>query len=133
MHHKLGLALFLGAAVPLLMLGTPALGGDGVAVNITNDGIDDIVVTVYDMTLGPGAIVLSHTRISGFTTIPLSVAPDASGKANVAWTAVTTDSNDRKCGHAETVGLGDYSSVQVHADSNCAVGPPAASAATLVR
>jgi len=123
--------LFLGVAV--LLLGTPALGGDGVAVNITNDGIDDIVVTVYDMTLGPSAIVLPHTRISGFTTIPLSVAPDASGKANLAWTAVTADSNDRKCGHAETVGLGDYSSVQIHADSNCATSQSAASAATFVR
>lgn len=115
------------AAVPLALLAAPALSGDGVTVNITNDGTDDIVVTVYDTTLGPNAVVLSHTKITGFTTVPLSLAPDASGHGNISWTAVTADANDRKCGHADNMGLGDATAVKVRADSECKVSAAGAS------
>jgi hypothetical protein len=108
-------------AAPLLLAACAALGsGDGMSVKITNDGTEDIVVTVYDMTAGPNAVVLSHAHINGFTTIPVSVAPDASGRANLAWTAVTADPRDRKCGHEE-VAVGDAATVTVHADSSCNV------------
>jgi hypothetical protein len=106
---------------PMLLCGAvAAASGEGVTVNITNDGTEDIVVTVYDTTIGPDAVVLPHTRLNGFTTIPVSVSPDASGRANLSWTAVTADAKERKCGHAERLGLGDSSSVMVHADSACA-------------
>jgi hypothetical protein len=118
MHRKLGLAL-LFSVLPLLLLGSTALGGDGVAVKITNDGTENIVVTVYDMTLGPNAVVLSHARINGFTTVPLSMVADQRGRANVSWTAVTAGSNARKCGHEDSVNLSNSSSVTVHADSSC--------------
>jgi hypothetical protein len=111
------------AAVPLALLATPAFSADGVSLNITNDGTDDIVVTVYDTTLGPKAVVLAHARINGFTTIPLSVAADDTGRANISWTAVTADKNDRKCGHADNIGLGDSSAVTVRADSDCSTVP----------
>ena len=39
-------------ALPLSMIGT-ALGGEGVQLKITNDGTQDIVVTVYDMNAQP--------------------------------------------------------------------------------
>jgi hypothetical protein len=132
MQHKLGLPLLLGV-VCLVLLATPALSGEGIAVNITNDGTEDIVVTVYDMTLGPNAVVLSHARLNGFTTIPLSVAPDASGRANLSWTAISADSHDRKCDHADSLGLGDSSSISVHADSHCATGQAAATLTSYVR
>jgi len=109
MNRKFGLAV-LASAIPILLLGSAALGGEGIQVSIKNDGTDDILVTVYDMTLGPNAVVLSHARVNGFTTIPLSVAPDATGRANVSWTAVTADANGRKCGHADQLGLGDSAS-----------------------
>ncbi len=118
MKHAISKTLLYGLAPPLLASAT-ALGGEGVAVNITNDGTEDIVVTVYDMTIGPDAAVLSHARINGFTTVPVSVAPDASGRAILSWTAITTDSNGRKCGHEERVAVGDSSSLTVHADSSC--------------
>lgn len=109
------------ATMPLaLLLATPALSANGVSLNITNDGTDDIDVTVYDTTLGPKAVVLAHARINGFTTVPLSVAADDTGRGNISWTAVTADKNDRKCGHADNVGLGDSTAVKVRADSNCA-------------
>jgi hypothetical protein len=65
-------------ALPLLLVGSAA-GGEGIQVKITNDGTQDIVVTVYDMNAEP------------------------------------------KCGHADTVTLGNDSSVNVHADSSCGV------------
>jgi hypothetical protein len=119
MNRKLKAILL--SAVPLLLVSAAALGGEGVAVKITNDSTDDIVVTVYDMSVGPNAVVLSHTRINGFTTVPVSVAPDATGRANLSWTAVTTDANGRKCGHEDGVELRDSSSLTVHADGSCSV------------
>ncbi len=133
MHRKKLALTLVVAALPLLLLGTAALGGEGVALNISNDGTEDIVVTVYDMTLGPTAVILSHTRINGFTTIPLSVSPDSSGKANVSWTAISADSIDRKCGHADRVGLEDSSSVTVHADASCGASAPVASLTSVSR
>jgi hypothetical protein len=129
MNRKLGLAV-LASAIPLLLLGSVALGGEGIQVSIKNDGTDDILVTVYDTTVGPNAVVLSHARINGFTTIPLSVVPDATGRANLSWTAVTADANGRKCGHADHVGLRDAASVTVHADSTCPASQPAAKTAS---
>jgi len=131
MHRKFGLGLIL--AMPLLLSGTPVLGGDGISLNIVNDGTQDILVTVYDTSLGPNAVVLAHARVNGFTTIPLSVSLDANGMANVSWTAVTADANDRKCGHAERVGLADSSSVTVRADGECKASEPAVMPAALVR
>jgi hypothetical protein len=120
MHRKIGKVLIFAVA-PLLLIAATALGGEGVAVNITNDGTDDILVTVYDMTVGPNAVVLAHARLNGFTTVPISATPDANGLANLSWTAISADANARKCGHANSTGLSDSSSLTVHADSNCSV------------
>ena len=106
-------------AAPLLLAATTAFGGDGVDVTITNDSTEDLVVTLYDESIGPNAVVLAHAHISGFTSIPVSVSPDASGHASVSWTATTTDSNFRRCGHQDAVQLGDSGALTVHADSNC--------------
>jgi hypothetical protein len=119
MQRKILITLCI-AAMPLAFLTKPAFSDNGVSLNITNDGTDDIEVTVYDTTLGPKAVVLAHTRINGFTTIPLSVAADDTGRGNISWTAVTADKNDRKCGHADNIGLGDSAAVKVRADSDCA-------------
>jgi hypothetical protein len=105
-------------ALPLLMIGT-ALGGEGVQVKITNDGTQDIVVTVYDMNANPRAILLQNARINGFTSVPLSAIADATGRANLAWTATSVDPTSAKCGHADTLGLANDSAVNVHADSSC--------------
>jgi hypothetical protein len=106
--------------LPLLLLGPAALGGlNGVDVKITNDGTEDIVVTVYDASTQPNSVVLSHERINGFTSVPVSLVADAAGRANLSWTAVTADPNARKCGHESKLGLIDAASVSVHADSSC--------------
>ncbi len=41
-------ALLISSCLALLLAGT-ALGGEGIDVKITNDGTQDILVTVYDM------------------------------------------------------------------------------------
>jgi hypothetical protein len=113
-HIKTALIL----ALPLLMIGT-ALGGEGLQVKITNDGTQDIVVTVYDMNANPRAILLQNARINGFTSVPVSAIADATGHANLSWTATSTDGTSAKCGHDDTSGLRNDSAVNVHADSSC--------------
>jgi hypothetical protein len=108
------------SCLPLLVVSAAAVGGlNGVDVTIANDGTEDVVVTVYDTSTQPNSVVLSHERINGFTRIPVSLAADETGRANIAWTAVTVGANARKCGHAANAGLTDSASVNVHADSEC--------------
>ena len=103
-----------------LVFAAPALGGNGIDLNITNDGIEDIFVTVYDMSTEPHTTVLEHARINGFTKVPISAIPDATGRANLSWSAISVDDRARKCGHEVRVGLEDNAFVNVHADSTCA-------------
>jgi hypothetical protein len=106
--------------MPFLVFAAPALGGEGIDLNITNDGIDDIFVTVYDMTTEPHTTVMEHARINGFTKVPISATPDATGRANLSWSAISVDDRARKCGHEVRGGLDDTAVVSVHADSPCA-------------
>jgi hypothetical protein len=92
---------------------------DGVQLKITNDGTQDIVVTVYDMNVEPRRIVLQNARVNGFTSVPISAVGDATGRANLAWTATSADPASPKCGHDNSLGLGNDSAINVHADSNC--------------
>jgi hypothetical protein len=108
----------------LLLVGATAVGGlNGVDVTIANDGTEDVLVTLYDASSQPNgqpnAVVFARERINGFTKIPVSLAADESGRANLAWTAVTVDARSRKCGHATRTGLADSALVSVHADSDC--------------
>jgi hypothetical protein len=118
MRGTVKVALIL--ALPLLMIGT-ALGGEGVQVKITNNGTQDIVVTVYDMNAQPQKILLQNARINGFTSVPISAIADASGRANLSWTATSADRTSTKCGHNDTRGIDNDATVNVHADSSCSV------------
>jgi hypothetical protein len=113
-------AALLVTAMPVLFT-TTALGGEGVQVKITNDGTSDIVVTVYDMNTRPQRVVLENARINGFTSVPINAVGDATGRANLSWTATSTDSTSRKCGHDDTVSVSNDGSVSVHAESSCNV------------
>lgn len=110
-------ALLILSCLPLLMAGT-ALAGEGVDVKITNDGTQDIVVTVYDTSTSPRRVVITNARMNGFTSLPVSLNADATGRANLSWTAISTDREFRKCGHDDTV-VAKSGSVKVHADSSC--------------
>jgi hypothetical protein len=115
-HIKAALIL---SCVPLFLAST-AQGGEGVDVKITNDGTEVILVTVYDMSASPGRMVLANARINGFSSVPISVAGDASGRAHLQWTATGTDPAFPRCGQAHTT-VGNSDSVNVHADSTCSV------------
>ena len=69
----------------------------------------------------PLLLVGSAAGGEGITSVPISAIGDAAGHANLSWTATSTDAASPKCGHAETVTLGNDSSVNVHADSSCSV------------
>ena len=105
--------------MPLVLFAATSLGGDGIDLNITNDGTANIFVTVYDTNTVPATAVIEHARISGFTTVSVSATPDATGKANISWTAISGDAGARKCGHGARVGLENSATIQVHADSVC--------------
>jgi hypothetical protein len=109
-------------ALSLVLLGAIALAGDGVDLKITNDSVIDVFVTVQDMNMNPNVIVLSHERINGFASVPLSVSAGATGRANISWTAIRVDNSDRRCGHATVTGLDNDATVNVHADSECTAG-----------
>jgi hypothetical protein len=103
----------------LALIGAIALAGEGVNLRITNDGIVDIFVTVYDMNTRPRSVMVDHQRINGFATIPVSASADATGRANISWTAIGVDSRDRSCGHGTQTGLDEDASINVHVDSDC--------------
>jgi hypothetical protein len=105
--------------VSLLAAGA-AFGGEGVQVKITNDGTEDIVVSVYDMNTRPLRVILENARINGFTSVPINVIGDSTGRANLWWTATSIDKNSRHCGHDQAA-VSDDASLNVHADSSCSV------------
>jgi hypothetical protein len=115
-HFKL---VFILGCLSLLSAGT-ASADQGVSVKITNDGTQDIIVTVYDDNAGPGIQLLTNEHINGFTSVPVSAVGDASGRAKLRWTATSTDGTSTKCGHATAV-VGNDGTVSVHADSDCSV------------
>jgi hypothetical protein len=112
-----GMAGSLCAA--LLALSSLPAFGDDMTVNITNDSTDAIVLTVYDTSGHQRTVILSQ-RINGFSTVPVNIPQSAHGEANLAWTAVTVDASNRKCGRGDGFGLEAKSSVTVHADAECA-------------
>jgi hypothetical protein len=103
----------------LCLGGVSAMADDTVPIKVTNNGTDDVIVSLYDMNTNPRSKLLSHQRISGFASIPISVSPGADGTAHVFWTAVTADPSMRKCGRKDKSGLANDASVHVYAKSAC--------------
>jgi hypothetical protein len=109
-------ALILTCMSPFLF--ESAAWADGIDVNLSNDGTQDIFVTVYDMNTHPKRLVLANARIGGFTSVSISLIADASGKGRLSWTATNTDPVFRKCGQSDA-SVSSADSVSVHADSSC--------------
>jgi hypothetical protein len=110
-------AALILTCMPLLFIASAARA-DGIDVTISNDGTENLVVTVYDMNSLPRRAVLTNARINGFSSLSISLITDASGKGRLSWTATSTDPTFPKCGHSdETVGIAG--SISVHVDSSC--------------
>lgn len=107
----------------LPLIGTIAYAGDPVQITVTNDGTDDVLVTVRDMNTHAHSKVLDGQRISGFASVPISVAAGATGTAHVSWTTVTTDPDVHRCGHGDKSALANFDSVHVVAQSTCHARP----------
>src|SRR5882757_530357 len=108
--------LLVMSALPLLWAGA-VLRGEGIAVTVTNDGAEDLLVTVYDKSTNPQRVVLNHARLNGFTSVPITMVGDGAGKANLSWTAISAESSTPKCGHEDTV-VGNAASVNVHVNAS---------------
>jgi hypothetical protein len=105
----------------LLLIGPVAYAGDMVAITITNDNTDDVLVTVYDMNTQPPGKLLDGQLINGFASVPISVAAGAGGTGHVSWTATNTDPDNVQCGRKDKPGLTNNASVHVFAHSKCPV------------
>jgi len=117
--RKLGQpAVILGLLLTMLV-GATAAGDDMVALRISNDGTDPVLVTIYDMNAQPPGAVVVRQTINGFAWIPVSVTADAAGTGHIRWTATSAEAGPRRCGHHGNYGLGNDDSVQVYADSPC--------------
>ena len=92
---------------------------DTVTISITNDDTDEILVTVYDMNTQPHGKVLDGQVISGFASVPISVAAGAGGTGHIYWRATTLDPDRPRCGHRDKAGLSNEGSVHVFAHSQC--------------
>lgn len=103
----------------LLLIGHTAHAGDVVAITITNDDTDDILVTVYDMNTDPPDKLLDGKLINGFASMPISVAAGAGGTGHVSWMATNTDPDNVRCGRRDKPGLITNASVHVFARSTC--------------
>jgi hypothetical protein len=103
----------------LLLIGTMVYAGDPLQITVTNDGTDDVLVTVRDMNTHAHGKVLDGQRISGFASVPVSAAAGAAGTAHLSWTAVTTDPDVHRCGHGDKSALANFDSVHVVAQSTC--------------
>jgi hypothetical protein len=114
-------AVILGFLLALLG-GATAVGDDMVALRISNDDADPVLVTVYDMNAEPPGAVVFRQTISGFAWIPVSVTADAEGTGHVRWTATSAQAGPRLCGHHGDRRLGNDELVRVFADAPCPGG-----------
>jgi hypothetical protein len=118
MQGKFG-AVGLAAGAFLYFHGPLARADDKVAIQVTNDNTDDVIVSLYDMNTTPRSKLLSHQRINGFASIPIAVTAGADGNGHVYWTAVSAKSGARQCGRKDKPGLAADASVHVYAKADC--------------
>jgi hypothetical protein len=109
----------LPGCVALALIQSPANAGGSVTVHVLNDGVDNLIVSLYDRTLGRKRPVVSGQTINGNSSISISITANASGQGHLSWTARTVDAEMRRCGHHDNPGLNDSDTVHVHADAAC--------------
>jgi len=113
------MSITLSAAV---ILGSAALGDNGMTIIINNNTTKNLLVTVYDLNANPPQKVASSATLNGFASISVMVSADDSGQGHVSWTATTVDRDMRMCGNHDNPGVNDGDTVRVFADSSCTGG-----------
>jgi len=107
------------ACIVLSCARTSVLGQGTVTIHVLNDTTDNLEVTLYDRNLRRHQMVLSGQVIYGNASIATSISADSSGQGHVAWRAMTTDRDMRRCGHHESAGLNNGDTIHVSADGRC--------------
>ena len=110
--------LLLGCAM-VALASTPAPAAGSVTVHVLNDGVNNLIVNLYDRNLGRKTPVLSGQVINGNASIAITISANASGQGHLSWTATTVDTDMRRCGHHDDPALNDGDTVRVHATSRC--------------
>jgi hypothetical protein len=118
MRHHHQSASLLGLTCLLLGAGM-AVGGDGIAVKVTNDTSSSVVVTVIDMNSNPELSIISNETIYGFASRSIRITPDSSGNGHIRWTAISGDAGSRTCGRKERDQLNSETVVHVSANNSC--------------
>jgi hypothetical protein len=113
--------LILFGCAALALAHSPARAGGTVTVHILNEGVDNLIVSLYDRNLGRKLPVLSGQTINGNASISISITANSSGQGHLSWTATTVDADMRRCGRNDNPGLNDGDTVRVHADARCPV------------
>jgi hypothetical protein len=107
------------AGIVLAGAHTSVLSQGTVTIHVLNDTTDNLEVTLYDRNLRRHQTVLSGQVIYGNASIATTVSADSSGQGHVAWRAMSTDRDMRKCGHHENAGLNNGDTIHVWANGSC--------------
>lgn len=108
----------------MLLGATTTFGDDLINIRVYNDTAEEIVVTVYDMNAKPQRAVLVRQIIDGFAWVPVLVTLGSERTGHVRWTAETTATSFRSCGHQERRGLTNDAMVRAFTDSTCVKSAP---------
>jgi hypothetical protein len=108
------------ACIVLTCVHTSVLGQGTVTIHVLNDTTDNLEVTLYDRNLRRHQMVLSGQVVYGNASIATTVSADSSGQGHVAWRAMTTDRDMRRCGHHDNAGLNNGDTVHIWANGSCA-------------
>jgi hypothetical protein len=118
LHRRALRGALLGCLV-LAGVHTSVLGQGTVTIHVLNDTTDNLEVTLYDRNVRRHQMVLSGQIIYGNASIATTVSADSSGQGHIAWRAISTDRDMRKCGHHENAGLNSGDTVHVWANGSC--------------
>jgi hypothetical protein len=107
------------AAVAMSVTNSPALGDGALTIHVANDSTDSLLVSLYDRNLRRRQKVLAGEMINGDASISITISADSSGLGHVYWTAMTVDSDMRRCGHGDRRHVNGDSTIHVNADTRC--------------
>lgn len=119
MNERVHNPSLLGLLTLVALVSLSARGDGTLTIHVTNDTVDNLVVTLYDRNVSPHQTVLSGQVIYSNASIVTSISADASGQGHVYWTAMTTDREMRQCGHHGQRGINDGDTIRVYADGPC--------------
>jgi hypothetical protein len=112
---------FPALAALLLTAASGVRAAGAVDITLHNNASDSLRVTLHDLNAQPAQQVLVRDVINGFSSLRLSVTPDAAGLGHVSWTAHTLGSgSQRRCAQRDRPGLASGADVHVFANRECA-------------